>query len=289
MEQPLYDLFTSSDGNFRHITLEQSNGPRRCATARYNCLVVVDSGSFSLQYKERVFKRVGAGMMILIPSHTHFCIEISSQVGATIVYLTSELAIYETSLWNVIVNKAKVQLDVEPLYVHSVLKDFFALIGSYAASSINLTDIYQHKIEELFLTMKYLYSRAELECFFAPMATEEVDFREFVLYNYKKVGSVEEFARLAGCSLSTFKRRFAKYYDISAYQWLQIQRAKLVLQDIADNLLTLNQISVKHGFASPSHFSRFCRVYFENPPSKVKLQMQLKYGIRARRDLDPDE
>lgn len=51
-----------------------------------------------------------------------------------------------------------------------------------------------------------------------------MNFKDFVLANYKQVKDVKDFAEKAHLSLSTFNRRFRENFNASAHQWLVSKR-----------------------------------------------------------------
>ncbi|WP_370479074.1 helix-turn-helix domain-containing protein [Tamlana flava] len=82
--------------------------------------------------------------------------------------------------------------------------------------------------------------------------TIENIMEEQYFYNLK----VEEFARLCGKSLSTFKRYFKQAYGTSPAKWLLTKRLKLAKQLMISTDFTIQQICYDCGFESDSHFNK---------------------------------
>ncbi|WP_242155905.1 helix-turn-helix domain-containing protein [Aestuariivivens sediminis] len=82
--------------------------------------------------------------------------------------------------------------------------------------------------------------------------TIEKIMEEQYFYNLK----VEEFARLCGKSLSSFKRYFKKAYHTTPAKWLLAKRLELARELMVTTDFTIQQICYDCGFESDSHFNR---------------------------------
>lgn len=271
MERLLDDLLASGSDNFRTIDLTRGSMHNH-ETSHHGVIFMVSKGALTLQYGIREPVRLTSNYMAVVPAHTLFKMEVETATRMTVVFIRKEAASLETPLWSAIIGRAKLDGHIASLPVEDMMWKLVEQIESYRKTGINISEIYRCKIDEFMLLLKGLYSDSEVVDFLNPLAANHIDFKDFVMYNYSRVRNVEEFARLAGCSVSTFKRRFAEHFPIPAYQWIQVQRSKLILQDLANNILTLKQIADKHGFTSPSHLNRFCKRYFGNSPSVMRKE-----------------
>jgi AraC-like DNA-binding protein len=73
--------------------------------------------------------------------------------------------------------------------------------------------------------------------------------------NYMYNLSVEEFARLAGRSIATFKREFQKYYQTTPGKWLTQKRLEHARRLLEGSLKTVGEIADDSGFENVTHFS----------------------------------
>jgi len=87
---------------------------------------------------------------------------------------------------------------------------------------------------------------------------------EQYIYNLK----VEEFARLCGRSVSTFKREFKKLYNTTPGKWLLKKRLDLASNLMLNTDFTIQQICYDCGFESDSHFVRSFKNQFGNTPKQ---------------------
>ena len=90
---------------------------------------------------------------------------------------------------------------------------------------------------------------------------------EQFIYNLK----VDEFARLCGRSLSSFKRDFKKIYDTSPRKWLLTKRLNLARNIILNTDLSIQEICYDCGFESDSHFVRSFKEQFGVTPKQWRL------------------
>lgn len=89
---------------------------------------------------------------------------------------------------------------------------------------------------------------------------------EQFMYNLK----VEEFARLCGRSISSFKRDFKKRYHTSPGKWLLNKRLKLASSLMLNTDSTIQEICYDCGFESDSHFIRSFKNQFGLTPGNWK-------------------
>lgn len=274
MEQVFENLLAKSSDNFGMVTLSKS-GIRQYETSIHNIILLVMKGSLVVSYGFREPVNVTSNYMIVIPANTLFEMSVKTETTFSVIFVRKDLAAAEMPLWNAMIGRARLDTNITALPVDDLLRSVVEQILTYRKAGISIPELYQCKSDEFMVLMRAVYNNSELVDFFNPLASDMIDFKDFVMYNYSRVRNIEEFAKLAGCSVSTFKRRFAEHFPIPAYQWMQIQRSKLILQDLANNILSIKQIAQKHGFASPSHLTRFCRHYFGNSPSAMRHEFDM--------------
>ena len=112
------------------------------------------------------------------------------------------------------------------------------------------------------------------------------DIRDVLYTLYKNVGgsiesimeeqyiynlNIDEFARLCGRSLSSFKREFKKIYDSTPGKWLLAKRLNLARNILLNTDLTIQQICYDCGFESDSHFVRSFKQRFGVTPKQWRL------------------
>ena len=88
--------------------------------------------------------------------------------------------------------------------------------------------------------------------------------------------SLEEYARLCGRSLSSFKRDFNKHFSISPGKWLIERRLNFAKQQLLTTLHTVQEICYDSGFENPSHFVRVFKDNFELTPMEFRKKSASK-------------
>lgn len=87
---------------------------------------------------------------------------------------------------------------------------------------------------------------------------------EQYMYNLK----IDEYARLCGRSVSTFKRAFTKLYNTTPGNWLLARRLKLSTEYMLNTDLSIQQICYECGFESDSHFIRSFKSHYNKTPKQ---------------------
>jgi AraC-like DNA-binding protein len=105
---------------------------------------------------------------------------------------------------------------------------------------------------------------------------EEIMERNFI-YNMK----LEEFAKLSGRSLASFKRDFVSIFKTTPGRWLiqrKLQYAKYLLEVTDKNI---NELSFDAGFESPSHFIRSFKQFYQVTPLQYKKSCCVNKALRV--------
>lgn len=82
----------------------------------------------------------------------------------------------------------------------------------------------------------------------------KIDLKNFMLNNYHYNAPIENFARLTGRSLASFKRDFTEVFSISPAKWLKEKRLEEAYQLIHKESKKPADIYLELGFENLSHF-----------------------------------
>lgn len=83
----------------------------------------------------------------------------------------------------------------------------------------------------------------------------KIDLEAYMNHNYQYNIPLLSFAKLAGRSLSTFKRDFAKVFDTTPEKWLQQKRLEQAHYLISKKKLRPSEVYLEVGFEKLAHFS----------------------------------
>lgn len=144
----------------------------------------------------------------------------------------------------------------------------FESMTPYFNSDIQPTDeLLQLKMVEgvyvLLNTSKSLY--ASIFDFADPW---KIDILEFLERNYMNDLSMEEIANYTGRSLSTFKRDFKKYSNLSPQKWLIRRRLEASHELIHKGKRKVSEVCFDVGFKNLSHFSKIYKKTYGVPPTE---------------------
>lgn len=95
----------------------------------------------------------------------------------------------------------------------------------------------------------------------------KIDIQEFMECNYMNDLSMEEMANYTGRSLSTFKRDFKKFSDLSPQKWLIRRRLEAAREEIRRGARKVSDVCFDVGFKNLSHFSKLYKAAYGVPPT----------------------
>lgn len=102
----------------------------------------------------------------------------------------------------------------------------------------------------------------------------EYDFREIIQQNTFSNLSLSELARLSGCSLATFKRRFKKFYDLPPAKYLLQKKLEKAHQLLSLDSYTITEIAFECGFDNINHFNKAFKKHYGISPSNSRLSQK---------------
>lgn len=160
--------------------------------------------------------------------------------------------------------------DFAKLKMNDRITQFADLLKKCLSDGLNCYHFNTWKKEELMLFLRAYYPKEQLADLFYPILNKNTDFREFVLKNYKSVGSASEFADKAHCSVSTFNRRFKEFFGENAYVWLNRRRRENIEDDLRNTDIPFSELTRIYGFSSQAYFSAFCKKHFGRTPKQIR-------------------
>lgn len=157
---------------------------------------------------------------------------------------------------------------VIPIHLDETLSAYFQSLFAYflkdESPSKSLLEI---KFKELILNLVSSIQNQPLCQYFKSLChTSKTSLREVMEMNFAYNLKLEEFARLSGRSLTTFKRDFAETFHASPGKWLTKRRldySKCLLETTDKNI---NQLAFESGFENTSHFIKVFKKEFGTTP-----------------------
>lgn len=152
------------------------------------------------------------------------------------------------------------------------IMDYLILLSKCLDDGLRCKCFAEIKSSEIFYYFRAYYNKESLKVFFAPLFTKDYEFSVFVLRNYRKMKTVQQFASEMGYSLSRFERQFKKIFKESAYQWMTKQKAKSIYNDLVNTKRTIIDVSDEYGFSSLSQFCDYCKRVLGSSPAKIRTK-----------------
>ncbi|RXM38395.1 hypothetical protein BOQ62_17690 [Chryseobacterium sp. CH21] len=91
--------------------------------------------------------------------------------------------------------------------------------------------------------------------------------------NYKENISLEQYAFLAKCSLSTFKRKFVQTFKTNPGKWILQRRLEESYELLKNSEKNVTEIAYEVGFETPAHFIASFKQKYRNTPKQLQQQL----------------
>lgn len=163
-------------------------------------------------------------------------------------------------------------LTYSPLKMMPELRSFLASSKTYWNEHKICRDLLSLKLKELSFILGYCYTDYELATLVHPLSQYTTSFQYFVLQNYLRVKTVEDFAHLGGYTVTTFRRIFNSVFHEPVYEWMLSRRKESIIYELKHTAATISEICFTYGFESLPHFSNFCKKHFGESPRKLRKQ-----------------
>ncbi|NIG57405.1 helix-turn-helix transcriptional regulator [Chitinophaga sp. Cy-1792] len=151
------------------------------------------------------------------------------------------------------------------LQIRSSILQFMEHPNEYTSRLLEL------KLRELLLTLLSGEYRHQVIAYLHHMFANPSEHLQMTIKaNLLKPLSLDDYARLCGMSLSTFKREFTRIYKESPKKWIndeKLKHADYLLKNTSSNI---NEISDTCGFEQPSYFIRCYKAYFGETPNTTR-------------------
>ena len=213
--------------------------------------------------------------MIFVRRKTIVGISMQEDVEIVVAMFNSGVQACQKASFSVLYQfKGKIKYSMKPLKIHDRMKKFMELLVCYIGDGVNCIHFHELKLRELFWIFRFYYPKMEQASFFYTVISDDHDFKNLVLENYKDNINVKELADSCRMSVSTFKRKFHLEFGQSASSWLQKQMLGKIRYKLTDTDLTLSDIADQLNFSSLSQFSRYCKRFLAASPLELRKNIQ---------------
>ena len=160
---------------------------------------------------------------------------------------------------------------------------FCEMMIIYLNEKASCSHLHEIKHNEIFLCLRYFYTKQELAQLFYPMLSASMKFRNFVFENYRNVKSARELVELSYMGKSTFYKEFTSEFGVSVKEWLTVKKLHRIVNSAAHPDITVKKLMIEFDFETLPHFQAYCKRYFGYSPTilienAIKGNVEIKYG-----------
>lgn len=237
-------------------------------------LVILLQGDIEIRYEIDKYFTPQLGYMFLLPKNKQITTFARKATTLLLCSFTNDLRLYSRFSIQQLSHFISESTCQNPycLKLDIRLQSFFSLLVDCLKEGLGCIHYHQIKRDELFLYLRAGYTKEELALFFYPVLGQNLEFKDFVLMNSRKIFDVKNFALQANMSLSTFNRRFKETFNETAKNWLLLRKQEFVKRDVALSNLSFSEIAEKYKFSSTSYLDTFCKKYFGKTPKEIRKE-----------------
>lgn len=156
--------------------------------------------------------------------------------------------------------------------VEDSLNALFLSVFNYLNQSNNIPkDLVEIKFNELLFNIILNPANKDLISFFnSLLLTKRTSLNDIMMKNFHSDLKLEDYARLYGKSLSSFKRDFQNHFKETPRKWLNIKRLEYAKTLLENPELNINDVCFESGFKNTSHFNSSFKEMYQYPPSQYR-------------------
>jgi AraC family transcriptional regulator, exoenzyme S synthesis regulatory protein ExsA len=155
--------------------------------------------------------------------------------------------------------------------ISAYFQSVFAYFGNKGSPPVSLLEL---KFKELILNIFSSGCNELLSNYFLSLCKENKNcLREIMERNFIYNMKLEEFARLSGRSLTSFKRDFIATYRTTPGRWLARKKLEYARYLLETTNKSINELTFESGFENTSHFIRIFKQAFQMTPLQYKKNL----------------
>ena len=130
-----------------------------------------------------------------------------------------------------------------------------SLISIYQTNQLRNKNFLNLKILELLFLLNGLAKEQQFANFlFRLTLPKKRNIKNFMEQNFDKPLKIEDYAYLTGRSLSTFRRDFKSFYDITPQKWIKEKRLEKALTILEKKEISVTDLAYEVGYENISYF-----------------------------------
>jgi AraC-like DNA-binding protein len=239
---------------------------------------MVRSGEQHIRTYEDQLIKIKAGQAVFIPRGMYYVSDLVPEKGTfkSILFYFDDLIIQEflsgvrVTEFNKQTIPDHIQFDIVPAV--QLFTD--SLLSIYQQHRIKNKNFLQLKLLELLHLINGLVEEQQLADFlFRLTLPQKRNIKTFMEKNYDKPLKMEDYAYLTGRSLSTFRRDFKAYYDLTPQQWIKEKRLEKAVQLFQEKEKSVTDVSYEVGYENISYFIKEFKKKVGQSPKQYQLSI----------------
>lgn len=235
-----------------------------------NYILLFIEGSCSISsgfYPQKIFK---GGEMVLIPKSSVFEGTVLETLKVLIFNFHVPLNSCDRATFETYSDYClKTEYDFSPLPFCHPVNVFAEQMIYYLKREMKCGHMFEIKHKEFFLLLRAFYTKEQVSSLLYPILGKTLSFKDFILSNYTRAGSIEKLIDMSHLSKSSFFEKFKTDFGMTAKQWLLKQQVNSVKAKACEPHVTISDLMEVIGYSSPTHFNRFCRTYLSCTPGEL--------------------
>lgn len=238
--------------------------------AKRNYLLFFLEGVFTINCNGYIDRKFRKGEMVLLPR--------SSFIKGTGVQNSKMVALLfdmpESSCDKLVLQSLSevcedVNYNFNSVPIRYPITSFLEMLVYCLKNGMNCFHLHEIKQREIFLLLRGFYSREELALLFYPIIGKELDFRNFVLQNFRKVENVQDLIAMSNMGRTTFFNKFKTEFGVSVKQWMLKHTNERLLDKASEPGVTIKTLMSEFGFETQAHLTHYCQQQFGCTPKKI--------------------
>ena len=256
------------------ILIDKTKGEIFQVNKNHNRIFFLLKGKINFLENVGISRILDAGSFMLLPRGHEYALNIEENSSLLIMLVDHKINVCEhfslVMLHQLNKNLKNYHSTIHPLTNNQVISDYLSNTVTTLSAGLKCKSFHDIKQRELLFYLRAYYPKNDLVAFFAPMLNDDIDFVELIYQNYELTKTLSDLANITHYSLSGFKKRFSKIFDMPPHIWMEKEKAKKIHDEINCTQKSFKEIAAKYDFHSPPHFTRFCNKMYGMSPAKLR-------------------
>lgn len=258
--------------------LRFEGGKERKPAFEKNKIVFVMEGGILLTYKRHPEVNIAKGQFCFIPSSVDVSYTTTNESVIMVLRLQDYNFLCEgchiERLFDTFAEYRKNGVMHDPgintLEANTLLWDFFNGLHHAISNGLKCRFYFELKVKEMSAILSACYSHDQLQNFFSPVLSPDMEYSEYVRRNHHLFRTVNEFAASMHMTPKKFARKFFAVFGETPHLWMNRERAQRIYSELYSGRKSIIQVADEYGFLSQAHFNKYCKREFDMTPGEIR-------------------